>query len=56
MTTLYYFAGLYGYLVAAVTPGANNNILTSNGTSWVSATSTAASTGKAIAMSIVFGG
>ena len=42
--------------MAAVTPGANNNILTSNGTSWVSATSTAASTGKAIAMSIVFGG
>jgi hypothetical protein len=42
--------------MAAVTPGANNNILTSNGTSWVSTTSTAASTGKAIAMSIVFGG
>jgi hypothetical protein len=42
--------------MAAVAPGANNNILTSNGTSWVSATSTAASTGKAIAMSIVFGG
>jgi hypothetical protein len=42
--------------MAAVAPGANNNILTSNGTSWVSTTSTAASTGKAIAMSIVFGG
>ena len=42
--------------MAAVAPGDSNNILTSNGTSWVSTTSTAASTGKAIAMSIVFGG
>lgn len=41
--------------MASVAPGANNNILTSNGTSWVSTTSTAASTGKAIAFALVMG-
>lgn len=37
-------------------PGTNGNILTSNGTAWVSATPSGISTSKAVAMAIVFGG
>lgn len=37
-------------------PGADGNILTSNGTVWVSATPSGISTSKAVAMAIVFGG
>lgn len=40
----------------AVAPGSNGNVLTSNGTTWTSAAPTGVSTGKAIAMAIVFGG
>jgi hypothetical protein len=39
-----------------VAPGSNGNVLTSNGTTWTSAAPTGVSTGKAIAMAIVFGG
>jgi hypothetical protein len=42
--------------VTAVAPGTTGNLLTSNGTAWVSTANTGVSTGKAIAMSIVFGG
>ena len=42
--------------VTAVAPGTTGNLLTSDGTSWVSTANTGVSTGKAIAMSIVFGG
>lgn len=40
-----------------VAPGANGNVLTSNGTTWVSSTPAASgvSTGKAIALSMIFG-
>lgn len=39
-----------------VAPGASGNVLTSNGTTWVSQAQTAGvSTGKAIAMSMIFG-
>lgn len=39
-----------------VAPGASGNVLTSNGTTWVSqAQSAGVSTGKAIAMSLIFG-
>jgi len=41
--------------VTAVAPGTTGNLLTSNGTAWVSTANTGVSTGKAIAMSIVFG-
>ena len=42
--------------VTAVAPGTTGNLLTSNGTAWVSTANTGVSTGKAIAMAIVFGG
>jgi hypothetical protein len=42
--------------VSAVAPGTTGNLLTSDGTSWVSTANTGVSTGKAIAMAIVFGG
>ncbi len=42
--------------VQVVAPGTNGNVLTSNGTTWTSAAPTGVSTGKAIAMAIVFGG
>jgi hypothetical protein len=35
--------------------GTNGNVLTSNGTTWVSSTPTGISTGKAIAMAMIFG-
>ena len=38
-----------------VAPGTNGNVLTSNGTTWTSTANTGISTGKAIAMAIVFG-
>lgn len=38
-----------------VAPGTSGNVLTSNGTTWVSQASTGVSTGKAIAMAIIFG-
>jgi hypothetical protein len=43
--------------VTLVAPGTANNVLTSNGTHWVSQTPTASgiTTGKAIAMSMIFG-
>jgi hypothetical protein len=43
--------------VTMVAPGTANNVLTSNGTHWVSQTPSASgvSTGKAIAMSMIFG-
>ena len=37
------------------TPGASGNLLTSNGSAWVSSPSTGVSTGKAIAMAMIFG-
>lgn len=43
--------------VQTVAPGTNGNILTSNGTTWVSSSPAPSfTTGKAIAMAIVFGG
>ena len=42
--------------VTAVAPGTTGNLLTSDGTSWVSTANTGVSTGKAIAMAIVFSG
>lgn len=42
--------------VQFVAPSTNGNVLTSNGTSWTSSAPTGISTGKAIAMAIVFGG
>jgi hypothetical protein len=43
--------------VTMVAPGTANNVLTSNGTHWVSQTPSASgiTTGKAIAMSMIFG-
>jgi hypothetical protein len=41
--------------VQFVAPGSSGNVLTSNGTTWASAAPTGISTGKAIAMSLVFG-
>ena len=38
-----------------VAPSSSGNVLTSNGTTWTSAVPTGISTGKAIAMSLVFG-
>jgi hypothetical protein len=38
-----------------VAPGTAGNVLTSNGTTWASTASTAASKGQAVAFSIVFG-
>ncbi len=38
-----------------VAPGTSGNVLTSNGTTWTSSASSGISTGKAIAMAIVFG-
>lgn len=37
-------------------PGANGNVLTSNGTSWVSQAPTSATKGQSIAFSLIFGG
>lgn len=42
--------------VSFVAPGTTGNVLTSDGTAWVSTANTGISTGKAIAMAIVFGG
>ena len=43
-------------VVTMVAPGTANNVLTSNGTSWVSqAPAAGVTTGKAIAMSLIFG-
>lgn len=42
--------------VQTVAPGTNGNVLTSDGTTWTSAPASGVSTGKAIAMAIVFGG
>jgi hypothetical protein len=42
--------------VQAVAPSTSGNVLTSNGTTWVSSPATGISTGKAIAMSMIFGG
>ena len=42
--------------VQFVAPGTSSNVLTSNGTTWVSQAPSGITTGKAIAMSIVFGG
>jgi hypothetical protein len=42
--------------VSSVAPGTSGNLLTSDGTNWASTANTGVSTGKAIAMSIVFGG
>ena len=39
----------------AVAPGTSGNILTSNGTTWTSAAPTGVSTGKSIAMAMIFG-
>jgi hypothetical protein len=41
--------------VQFVAPGTSGNILTSNGTTWTSSPNTGISTGKAIAMALVFG-
>jgi len=41
--------------LTSVAPGTTGNLLTSNGTAWVSTANTGVSTGKAIAMAIVFG-
>lgn len=38
-----------------VAPGTSGNVLTSNGTTWVSQASAGVTTGKAIAMSLIFG-
>jgi len=38
-----------------VAPGTSGNVLTSNGTSWVSQTAGGVTTGKAIAMAMIFG-
>jgi hypothetical protein len=38
-----------------VAPGAAGNLLTSNGTTWASTASTGVSTGKSIAMAMIFG-
>jgi hypothetical protein len=42
--------------VQFVAPGTTGNVLTSNGTTWQSSPASGISTGKAIAMAIVFGG
>lgn len=42
--------------VQFVAPSTSGNVLTSNGTTWVSQAPSGVSTGKAIAMAIVFGG
>lgn len=43
--------------IQTVAPGTNGNVLTSNGTTWTSSTpATGVSTGKAIAMAMIFGG
>jgi hypothetical protein len=38
-----------------VAPGTSGNVLTSNGTTWESAANTGVSTGKSIAMAMIFG-
>lgn len=45
-------------IVQTVAPGNSGNVLTSNGTTWVSQSApiTGATTGKSIAMTMVFGG
>ena len=53
----YAHAGSWVRLFDYVTPGSSANVLTSNGTTWVStAPSAGVTTGKAIAMALVFGG
>jgi len=42
--------------VQAVAPSTSGNVLTSNGTTWVSSPATGISTGKSIAMAMIFGG
>lgn len=42
--------------VQVVAPGTSGNVLTSNGTTWSSSPSTGISTGKSIAMAMIFGG
>jgi len=41
--------------VQVVAPGTSGNVLTSNGTTWTSAASTGVTTGKSIAMAMIFG-
>ena len=41
--------------VQTVAPGTNGNVLTSNGTTWTSAAPTGVTTGKSIAMAMIFG-
>jgi hypothetical protein len=41
--------------VSFVAPGSNGNVLTSNGTTWVSSAGGGASTSKAIVMAYIFG-
>lgn len=41
--------------IQTVAPGASGNVLTSTGTTWTSATPSGVTTGKAIAMAMVFG-
>jgi hypothetical protein len=38
-----------------VAPGTNGNVLTSNGTTWTSAAPSGITTGKSIAMAMIFG-
>ena len=38
-----------------VAPGTSGNVLTSNGTTWVSQAATGVTTGKSIAMAMIFG-
>ena len=53
----YAHAGSWVRLFDYVTPGSSANVLTSNGSTWVStAPSAGVTTGKAIAMALVFGG
>lgn len=41
--------------VQTVAPGTSGNVLTSNGTTWTSAPSSGVTTGKSIAMAMIFG-
>ena len=50
------FNGTTGKVIASgAAPGANGNVLTSNGTSWTSAAPSGITTGKSIAMAMIFG-
>lgn len=42
--------------VQEVAPGTNGNVLTSNGTTWISTANPGITTGKSIAMAMIFGG